>query len=109
MYSEFFANLKVVMFYSTLPGAAGGIVCFLLALKKDHYRNNKYLVKFTIEVAGAMLTASFVTALITSQIYKLLPAFLIGVAWSNIIQMIRYKITKIVEAALGEIYERGKN
>ena len=99
-------NLKTMFFFTILPGGAGGLVLFLFSLKKGRYRNNKYLAKFVIEILGAMLTASFLSTLITSSYYKPIAAFVVGIAWANIIQIIRGKITKIVEAALGETFER---
>ena len=50
-----------------------------------------------------MGTASFLTILISSRSYKVAAAFLIGLGWSGIIQVARLKITKLVEAAFGEM------
>jgi hypothetical protein len=100
--SELIHRIISTVLYTTAPGAAGGLVSFLLALKRGHYRNNKYLAKFSIEVIGAMVTASFLSALITSHSYQPTVAFLIGIGWTGIIQLARAKITKIVEVALGE-------
>lgn len=88
--------------YTTAPGAAGGLVSFLLALKRGHYRNNKLFAKFSIEVIGAMVTASFLSVLIESHSYQITVSFLIGIGWTGIVQLARAKITKVVEVALGE-------
>lgn len=103
--------LKFFLLYSTLPGAAGGLVSFLAAYRRGHYRNNKNLEKFCIEILGAMTTASFVSALFlsTSTHYRVFIAFALGIAWSRVVQLIRNKITKIVETALGEKSEGGKD
>lgn len=88
----------------TLPGGAGGIVWFLLAYKRGHYRNNKYTAKFSVETIGAMITATFIGILFIQARYQvqIAASFAIGIGWSGIIQIVRTKITKIVEAALGE-------
>jgi len=100
---DIIVKFKDMIYYSTIPGCAGGIAFFLLKLQKGRFKNNKYIAKFFIEVLGAMTTASFVPMLINKNGYQSVAAFFIGVAWSNIIQIIRIKITKIIEAAFGEI------
>lgn len=96
-------SLKVAIIYATLPGAAGGLTAFLFALKRGHYRNNKYFAKASIELLGAMLTASFFSMILTSSRLRPLWAFTVGISWAVVIQTIRIKITKIVEAILGDL------
>lgn len=98
-----------VFLYSTIPGGAGGIASFLLAVRNGHYRNNKYVVKFSVEFFGAMLTASFLIGLLSISNYQITAAFAfaIGIAWAKILQAIRSKITKIVESALGGPPDKG--
>ena len=98
-----------VTIYSIIPGCAGGIACFLLMLKKGQVENNKYIAKFFTEVFGALITApiltvSFFTASFAQMFinefgyHLVIPtAFALGVAWSNIIQIIRTRVTKICE------------
>lgn len=92
-----------VFLCSTIPGGAGGLASFLLAVRNGQISNNKYIAKFSIEIFGSMLTASFLTSLISINDYRttIAFAFAIGIAWAKILQVIRTKITKIVEAALG--------
>ena len=100
MITEIFEFIKL-----PFAGGFGGIVSFLYAFKKGHYKHNKYFQKFSIEFFGAMLTASFLTKLFLPQEALLPAAFLIGICWSKIIQLIRDKITKVVAAVLGEKME----
>ena len=93
-------SLIKIIYSVTLPGGAGGLTSFLYALKRGHYKNNKYPRKFFIEILGAMLTATFLTKLISSNQYQYVVAYIIGICWSGIIQVLRTKITKIIEAVL---------
>lgn len=95
-------DFVLVLLYTTLPGGAGGLASFLLGLKRGHYRNDKYAAKFSIEIFGAMVTASFLVLLLPAEDYRIPIAFVIGIAWASILQSLRTKITKIVEAALGD-------
>jgi hypothetical protein len=89
------------LLYSTVPGAAGGICAFLFALRGGIYRNNRYYSKFAIETAGALLTATFLTEMLQSTSYQAVAAFSIGVAWGNVIQLARGRITAMMEGILG--------
>ena len=96
--------------YAAVSGGAGGLAFFLLGLRRGHYRNNKYFSKVSIEVFGAAITALFLASiLVPSNNYKIIAAvaFAIGVAWSEILQTLRIKITEIVEVALRDA--RGKS
>jgi hypothetical protein len=84
------------------PGAAGGLASFLNGLRLQHYKNNKYLAKFGIEVLGGTVTASSLAYVFHEYALASVFAFLIGFAWSQVLQRLRTKITKIVEAALGD-------
>ena len=87
--------------YATLPGAAGGLVAFLLAYLREHYRNNKHFAKAMSEIVGGMIVASFLAPQMFSTRIVLM-SFLIGVSWSVVIQAARNRITRFVEAALGD-------
>jgi hypothetical protein len=102
MISEFFLNLSLIE--TSLPGAAGGCVAFLAGIKLGHYRNNKYVAKFSLELLGGATTASFVTLIVSPNAppVKYFVAFAIGMSWAGIVQLIRTKITKFVEVVLGE-------
>jgi hypothetical protein len=91
-----------VLVFALLPGAAGGLASFLAGLKAQHYKNNKYIVKFGIEVIGGAMTASWLVYVLRENQYVYVFSFLIGTAWSQILQKIRTKVTRIIEAALGE-------
>src|SRR5215813_343208 len=72
-------------------GAAGGLVSFLVSLRLDHYKNNRYLKKSGIEIVGGAITATCLVYVIRENQYVYLYAFLIGTAWSYIIQRLRSK------------------
>jgi hypothetical protein len=88
-------------------GAAGGLTSFLVALKQDHYKNDRYIKKSSIEILGGAVTATCLVYVFRENQYVYAFSFLIGTAWSQIIQKIRTKITSIVEAALGDTLPRG--
>ena len=88
----------------SLPGAGGGLALFLLGLRGGRYRNNRYVAKLCLEIAGAAVTASFLAKLVAYILNRqefLSPiAFLVGLAWVSVVQWARAKVTTIVEAAL---------
>jgi hypothetical protein len=86
--------------FCALAGAAGGLVCFLLGVRNQHYKNNRYLTKFGLEILGGGVTASGLVYVFRENPYIIVIAFVIGTAWAKIIQSIRAKITDIVVAAL---------
>lgn len=102
-------QILTVLLYSTLPGALGGFVAFLFGVLKDEYKNNRYLIKFSIEMLGAMITASFISILFESNTYRAVISFVLGVGWVGIIQVLRIKITKVVEATFGEKIDSKSN
>jgi hypothetical protein len=100
-------NILAVTLIASISGAFGGLVGVLYGLKRGHYKNNRYSSKLAIEIFGSSLTATFITPLIAQGKLTFFLGFLVGIAWGNIVQIIRNKITKIVEAALGETLEKG--
>ena len=107
MEPEVLSSFGTTLLHATAPGGAGGLASFLFALKRGHYRNNKYTAKFLIEILGAMVTGTFVASFFGNWEYVAAVAFAVGLTWAQIIHVIRTKITKIVEAALGESFEGG--
>jgi hypothetical protein len=95
-----YTQLQVVVLM--LVGAAGGFASFLVAIRQGHYNNNKYMTKSSIEIVGGAVTATCLVYVIRENQYVNVFAFLIGTAWSHILQRLRTKITSIVEAALGD-------
>jgi len=89
-------------FRTLLPSAAGGLVSFLVALKAGHYKNNRYFAKSTIEIFGGGVTGVFLSYLFKESSYLWVIAFVIGTAWSQLLQRIRGTVTRMVEGALGE-------
>jgi hypothetical protein len=89
----------------TLPGAAGGMASFFLALSRGTIRERKYVRKFLIEVAGAMLTATFITPVFIKifTFPTIVLAFIVGLCWSKTLQVIRIYVTKKVEDELKKI------
>ena len=102
MNSNFPQSLVNIIFYSSLPGLGGGLVLFLYAYSKNHYKNNKYKIKLIIELICASVTATFITMLIVNPIYQSTTAFCVGLGWAKVIQIIRSKVTKLIELVLGE-------
>jgi hypothetical protein len=100
--------IQVQLFAFVALGAAGGLISFLVALRQDHYKNDRYIKKSSIEVLGGAVTASCLVYVFRESQYVYVFAFLIGTAWSHIIQRIRSKITSIVEAALGDTPPRSR-
>lgn len=82
-------------------GALGGVATFLFSLKSGHYKNNKYRAKLTLEILGSTLIAAFVGTLFPEKLV-IIASFCIGLTWTGIIQVLRTKITKIVQALIGE-------
>lgn len=84
-----------------MAGAAGGLTSFLVGIRAQHYKNNKYFAKLTLEVLGGAITSGgLIYVIFDGNRYVFAFAFLAGTAWSQIIQNIRTKITDIIEAAL---------
>ena len=83
-----------------LASAAGGLISFLLAFKGGHYKNNKYFAKSTLEIFGGGVTGSFLSYLFKESAYLLVIAFVIGTAWSQLLQRVRSTVTRMVEGAL---------
>jgi len=92
-------NLSFV-FSMLLPSAAGGLVSFLLAFRAGHYKNNRYIAKSTVEILGGAVTGSFLSYPFAENAYLPVIAFLIGGAWSQLLQRLRATITRMVEGAL---------
>lgn len=94
---DYLEQLKPVLFLSSIPGGFGGLASFLYGLKRGHFKNNKYIAKAVLEIVGGLVVASFV-------VFgpKILVGFIIGLCWSTVIQVIRGRITVIVEAFLSK-------
>ena len=96
MMSVELSTLVNVFITLTLPGGAGGLASFLLAVRNGHYRNNRYKAKFTIEVLGAMVTATALAAVVARFMDSVaglsLVAFLVGICWAKLLQILRNKI-----------------
>jgi hypothetical protein len=102
MNSIFPQALTNIILYSSFPGLVGGLALFLYAYSKNHYKNNKYKIKFIVELIGASITATFITMLISNPMYQSTAAFCIGLGWAKVIQIIRSKVTKLIELIIGE-------
>lgn len=103
METDLLSMLQSRLYCCSIPGAAGGITWFLWAVRQGSYRNNRYLMKFSTEILGASLTATFLASLISSGNYLQEAAFAVGVGWTGVIQILRSNITKHVEKALGQL------
>ena len=87
-------------------GAIGGLSWFICGVRMGRIRNNRYLVKGTLEALGGSFVAPWVALLFIAD-DKIKPAFLMaafacGVCWAGLLQVIRKKVTGIVEVVLGE-------
>jgi len=75
-----------------LPGAAGGLAWFLVGLRFGRIRNDMYIRKGSLEIAGGMIVGTFVVMpFIPLPQYTV--AFLLGAAWSEVIQRTRKAVT----------------
>jgi len=95
-------SLAPILLHSSLPGAFGGLACFLLGLKRGHYRNNKYVAKVTLEILGGTIVASFVAFSPNPLL-----GFAVGLSWASILQIVRVKITQVVRASLEKRIDQG--
>ena len=106
-----FITINIIIqtfFYSFLPGMGGGLVSFIYGFSKNQYKNGKLLEKLLIELIGSSITATFITLSINNPVWQSMIAFCVGIGWVRLIQLIRNKITKIVEAILGITINGGK-
>jgi hypothetical protein len=91
--------------YLTL-GAGGGLANFVLGVRRGHHRNNHRVRKGCLEIAGGALVALplGVKGLHEGGLSILLAvlAFAVGVGWAGIVQSLRSRVTRVVEALLGE-------
>jgi ABC-type uncharacterized transport system permease subunit len=93
-------DVPLWLLQSVLPGCAGGTTAFLHALHRGHYRNNHHMRKLAIEISGASLTALCLAPLFFEHGMLIALSFAIGLTWASIIQVLRNRITAIVDAAL---------
>ena len=96
--------------YAAVPGGAGGVATFLAALQRSKNDSDRNAQRFLVEVLGATVTATFVTGLIPLDVLglKISAAFAIGTAWAAVLEVLKSRITRIVEAALGVALEDNK-
>lgn len=95
--------IKICQFPTTL-GALGGFSLFLWSLRKGHYKNNKLIRKFLIELSGAALLATIIGPLFPAKAI-IIGSFFTGLTWVEIIQVMRSKFTKTVKALLSEEFK----
>lgn len=94
-----------IFFLCTIPGAFGGVLAFIWANYKGHYKNNKYVVKFFLEAFGGLLVASFIGQMVIynfdgSESASLFFSFTLGVFWATVVQALRGFITRHVEGLI---------
>jgi len=97
-------TISKVVLHCTIPGLFAGIVLFLYSYTKKHYKNNKYLAKLITELLGAGITATFIAQFLKDPGLRIIVAFCIGLTWTRTIQLMRTKITRIVEVLLENSY-----
>lgn len=102
---EWLTSIPPILLYLALAGAAGGLCSFLHALRGGRIRNGKYLRKAILEIVGGTLVGFFVSLPFSAwhDEYRIFLAFASGVAWAILLEYIREKITKVIEAALGRL------
>lgn len=101
-------QLDLILLYGSLPGMAGGVICVLIDWNTNHYKIGKLVPKACVEILGASLTATFLSFLFVGDMdneHLMAISFLIGVRWLGIIEIVRDKVTKIVEAIIGEKFK----
>jgi len=94
-------HLLSILTVCTTAGVCGGLGLFLYSYRMGHYKNDRYHVKLPVELVGASLVASFIGPLFPEEGWPY-ASFVIGFSWVGILQVTRHKITKTVEALLGE-------
>jgi len=104
MFNLDWQSLSKIIQHCTIPGLFAGIVLFLISYSKNHYKNNKYFVKLMIEIFGAAITATFIAQVIKEPAFRIITAFCIGLIWTKAIQLIRNKITRLVEVIFEHSY-----
>ena len=80
-------------------GAFGGLALILFSLRNGHYKNNKYIWKFSIEFLGAT-TLAFCLGPLIAEKFIIPGSFGVGLSWVKIIQTARTDITKVVLKAI---------
>jgi hypothetical protein len=104
-------SFQALFVWSTAAAALGGLVKFLYALGRGYIRNNKHLRKALLEVVGGAVVGSLVSLIFTTigPELRLFVSFAVGLAWAEISQVVRRRITAIVEAALGNVELKAKS
>lgn len=91
-----------------LFGGIGGLLWFIYGVRHGHHKNNKYLIKFSVEVVGASCLG-FVTAPLLLSVFEKTPAALriagvaVGMNWSELVQLIRSWITELFKGILERV------
>ena len=95
-------SLWYIILHCTIPGLAAGIALFIYAYSRNYYKNNKYFIKLIVELIGAAITATFIAIYFNDPLVQITIAFCVGLSWVRILQLIRKKITKVIEVILGD-------
>jgi hypothetical protein len=94
----------LAMLPGALLGALGGVSSFIHALNRGTIREGKYFKKFAIEVGGGMIVAPC-TAILLINVHVavfMFCAFVIGLSWARVIELLRDRVTEIVLVTIRE-------
>ena len=90
----------------SLPGAVGGLVWFGFAVMRKRYRN-KYSARFVTDVIGGSLTGRYVI-LATTLLPPETIAFMVGLCWGRIVELVRADFTDHFREMLRAIAPRSE-
>ena len=107
MTSDMPEELKGLLRYLSVPGALGGVVAFLYAVGQKEITRH-HIRKFAIGVIPAAITAAILAPLIPPPRCQEFYAFAVGLTWAGIVEVVRRRITAVVEALLGDLSGKGK-
>ena len=96
----------MTMLIAGASGAGGGLAWFLEGIRQGRIRDQRWR-KSVLEVSVAALTAACMAAVLipdgASIRWSIGSGFVLGVCASGVLQTIRKRITKVIEAMIGDL------
>jgi hypothetical protein len=97
-------KISDIEYLSAAFAGLGGLAAFLLACAKGTIRNNRYSRKGALEVGGGALGGFFLswaaTAAGAQDLWRVGVAFIGGLGWAFLVELVRKKISNATESAL---------
>src|SRR5579871_4094254 len=97
----FNSDLQTILATCSAPGFLGGIAIYTYSVKKGLYKNNRFAIKLATELVGATVVASALGPCLPKAT-QIVASFGLGLAWVSVIQVVRSRITRMVEAVLSK-------